>query len=239
MQSEFNLNMAARLLERLGPAVVNGHYAERPFPTEAEAVELFGVSRTVIREAIKSLTAKGMLESRPRIGQRVQPREKWNILDADVLRWMSGAPHAESFLREIAELRKGIEPVAAGLAAQAGTSDSLSLIETAFFDLKQENGDGLAAAIHRFHDAVVNSAGNAVLSRLQMTISLPLANLAATLARSGKPNLDLYASIVNAVRARDVIRAETATRWLLDEESRVRLDANPEVTVKTGLASAG
>jgi DNA-binding FadR family transcriptional regulator len=239
MGPDLNLNMAARLLETLGPAIVRGDYAERPFPIEAEAVELFGVSRTVIREAIKSLAAKGMVESRPRVGQRVQPSEKWNILDSDVLRWISGAPNPDSFLREIAELRKGIEPLAAGLAAQAGTAASLSMIESAFFDLKQADTEMAAMALYRFHESVVLAAGNTIFSKLQTTMSLPLNRLAEAVARSGRPNIDLYASIVNAVRARDAIRAETATRWLLDDESLTLADANPGVTVKIGLASAG
>jgi len=239
MESDLNLNLAARLLERLGPAIVRGDYAAKPFPIEAEAAELFGVSRTVSREAIKSLIAKGMLESRPRVGQRVRPREKWNILDADVQKWMAASPVATTFLREIADVRKGIEPLAAGMATLSGTTESLSMIETAFFDLKQADQATLAVALHRFHDAVVLSANNSVLSKLQTTMSLPIGKLAAMVARSGELNIDQYAAVVNAVRARDVVRAETATRWLLDDESRIFADANYEAADKVALASAG
>jgi DNA-binding FadR family transcriptional regulator len=237
METDINVNMAARLLESLGPAIVRGDYAAKPFPIEAEAAELFGVSRTVSREAIKSLIAKGMLESRPRVGQLVQPREKWNILDADVQKWMVASPIATTFLREIADVRKGIEPMAAGLATLSGTTESLSMIENAFFELKQADGAMLAIALHRFHDAVVLSANNSVLSKLQRTMSLPIRNLTAMVARSGELNIDQYAAVVNAVRARDVVRAETATRWLLDDEGRIFADANYEAGDRAAPAS--
>lgn len=239
MDSQLNMNMSARLLETVGPAIVRGDYNEIPFPNEAESTASWGVSRTVVREAVKSLTAKGLLESRPRIGTRVQPFAKWNLLDADVMRWVVETPNPAAFLREYADLRKGMVPIAAGLAADMASPSALAAIESAYGELKQaEDVSSRLAAIRAFYDSVIEASGNTLFIRLQATMAVAFNRFVNSLLNADAIDLSQYAAVINAIRARDVKRAETSMRWLLDDENRI-LEAPVAVpVVETGRAAA-
>ena len=104
------------VVHQLGLLVIRGVPAPgETLPDETALGEQFGVSRTVLREAIKVLAAKGLVEPRPRVGTRVRPRHGWNLLDCDVLSWRFEAGPDETLLREITEIRGIIEPAAAAL----------------------------------------------------------------------------------------------------------------------------
>jgi len=92
------------MLDHLGKVIVTGGYDDRPFPTEAELSIQHGVSRSVTREAVKMLTAKGLLSARPRQGTIVQPRSSWNLFDADILRWLLERKFSLDLLRQFSEL---------------------------------------------------------------------------------------------------------------------------------------
>lgn len=142
------------------------------FGGEIEASEALGVSRTAYREAIRILAAKGLVESRPKAGTRVTPRERWNLLDPDVLAWtFEGEPEA-AFIRDLFELRGVIEPAAAAFAATRHTSTDLAAMRAALDDMKRH---GLAcaegqAADQRFHRAILSAARNEPLSALASTV---------------------------------------------------------------------
>jgi DNA-binding FadR family transcriptional regulator len=107
------------LAQRLGIAIVTGrHQPGSILPGEIELADNFGVSRSVIRESLRMLTAKGLVESRPKIGTRVRERAAWNLLDPELLGWMfEGAPPL-GFVRSLFQLRMIVEPAAAELAAE-------------------------------------------------------------------------------------------------------------------------
>src|SRR5437762_13484700 len=76
------------IARKLGADILSGNYPTgATLPTEAMATETLGVSRAAYREAVQALIAKGLVESRPKAGTRVLPRERWNLLDPDVLAW--------------------------------------------------------------------------------------------------------------------------------------------------------
>jgi hypothetical protein len=104
------------MLDSLGRAIVTGRYEREAFPTEAELAKQHGVSRSVTREAVKMLTAKGLLSARPRQGTVVQPATNWNLFDTDVLRWLLERQFSIDLLRQFNQLRVAIEPEAAALA---------------------------------------------------------------------------------------------------------------------------
>ena len=110
-------NLTHGMLDTLGRAIVTGRYEHRPFPTEAEIAKTHGVSRSVTREAVKMLTAKGLVSARPRQGTIVQPASAWNLFDTDVLRWTLERKFSVDLLRHFNQLRVAIEPEAAALAA--------------------------------------------------------------------------------------------------------------------------
>ena len=110
----------ASLASEIGLRIVRGDYPPGTIlPNEAKWSETFNVSRSAVREAIKMLMAKSLLASRPKIGSWVEPRERWNLLDRDVLAWYATSPDREVFLKTVQEFRHIIEPEATAFAADA------------------------------------------------------------------------------------------------------------------------
>ncbi len=108
-------NLHGRIVHTLGRRILRGEIR----PGDAlEAASAMAASRTALREAIKVLAAKGLVEARPKVGTRVTPRESWNLLDPDVMAWQHDDALTPSFLRKLTEVRAVIEPQAAAFAAQ-------------------------------------------------------------------------------------------------------------------------
>jgi DNA-binding FadR family transcriptional regulator len=125
-------DLHGRVAHLLATAILRGDYApETILPREAELMETFGVSRTVLREALRTLTSKGLIESRPRVGTRVRPREAWNLLDVDVLDWYSRVAEPMAFALKLQEMREMIEPYAAGLAAASHAPQTFAALDAA------------------------------------------------------------------------------------------------------------
>jgi DNA-binding FadR family transcriptional regulator len=154
---------------RLGAAVVTGAYpADISFPTEADLCRQYGASRSVVREAIKMLTAKGLLGSRPRRGTWVQPEETWNLLDPDVLEWLLERQFSAALLIEFTELRLAVEPGAATLAARVAGAAEKTAIRSAIERMKAADrgeDDPLNANI-AFHVAVLRASCNRFFEQL-------------------------------------------------------------------------
>lgn len=125
-------NLTQQLTHELGKAIVQGKYAvNAAFPTEAELSARFDISRSVTREAVKMLTAKGLVSSRPRKGIRVQPAAQWNMFDNDVLRWTLSVKPSLQLHKEFTQLRAAMEPEAVALAAASATTAQLRALELA------------------------------------------------------------------------------------------------------------
>ncbi len=155
-------NLTYSMLDQLGRDIVTGRFDARPFPTEAELATQFAVSRSVTREAVKMLTAKGLLTARPRQGTTIQPVTTWNLFDTDVLRWLLERKFSLTLLRQFSELRVAIEPAAAALASQAADATGRQRIEAGFQRMvAAEHGDddSLEADI-AFHIAILQASGN-------------------------------------------------------------------------------
>ncbi len=122
-------NRTFSIVEALGGAIVAGEYdAANPLPNEGELAQQFGVSRSILREAVKMLTSKGLVASRPRHGTWVTPEAQWNFLDPDVLNWLLGRAYSPELLIQFTELRLAIEPRAAALAAARATPEAKARI---------------------------------------------------------------------------------------------------------------
>ncbi|MFS0772646.1 FadR/GntR family transcriptional regulator [Sphingomonas sp. 1P08PE] len=157
----------------IGVEIVGG--VRRPgtvFGGEIEASEALGVSRSAYREAIRILAAKGLVESRPKAGTRVTPRERWNLLDPDVLAWTFEGEPDPDFIQDLFELRAVIEPAACAFAARRRSAADLVAMKAA---LDVMEASGLAcpegrAADQRFHRAILAAAGNEPLTSLASTV---------------------------------------------------------------------
>src|SRR6478735_8231449 len=125
-------NVHAFLVDQLGCLIVAGQIgADGALPREDELADQFAVSRTVIREATKTLQALGLITTGPRVGSRVQPLSSWRLLDPQVMDWITDADMASGFERDLLELRGMIEPAAAGYAAERGSDAQIAAIDTA------------------------------------------------------------------------------------------------------------
>src|ERR1700726_1275276 len=125
-------NLTHSTANSLGAAIVPGVYsADNPMPIEAELCRQYGASRSVVREAVKMLNAKGLLGSRPRLGTWVQPETNWNLLDPDVLGWLLERKFSAPLLIEFTELRLAVEPGAAALAARVAGPEEKGGIRSA------------------------------------------------------------------------------------------------------------
>lgn len=158
----------------LGVAILAGRYAPGDvLPGEIEFSEQLKVSRTAYREAIRILSAKGLVESRPRTGTRVCQRSRWNLLDPDILAWAFESEPSEAFIRDLFELRMIVEPAAAALAAERRSGLDIArmghaLEEMGRHGLTTETG---RAADQAFHTAILEAARNGPLIALSSSIA--------------------------------------------------------------------
>lgn len=162
-------NLTYTVANSIGTAIVTAVYtADNPIPIEAELCRQYGASRSVVREAVKMLTAKGLLGSRPRLGTWVQPEENWNLLDPDVLGWLLERKFSAALLIEFTELRLAVEPGAAALAARVAGPEGKAAIRGAIERMQAaERGDGdpLEPDID-FHVAVLRASRNRFYAQL-------------------------------------------------------------------------
>jgi len=169
-------NLTFGLLDRLGKQIVTGEFHGHPFPTEAELSASNGVSRSVTREAVKMLAAKGLLTARPRQGITIRPEADWNLFDPDVLNWLLQRKFSIELLAQFNQLRAAIEPAAAALAATAGDGAALALIEAGFARMEaadRAQDDGLDADI-AFHLAILHASGNPFFNQFRELVSTAL-----------------------------------------------------------------
>jgi DNA-binding FadR family transcriptional regulator len=157
----------------LGPAILSGEYVPGSIlPGEVEFSEALDVSRSAYREAVQVLIAKGLVESRPKTGTRVLPRDRWNLLDPEVLAWaFAGEPELD-FIRNLFELRAIVEPAAAALAARRRTRADLKTMRDALAGMGRHTlaTDAGRGADRDFHDAILRATRNDLLTVLSSGI---------------------------------------------------------------------
>ena len=215
-----------RLARGIGERILAGEFAPGTLlPNEAEWGKIYAVSRTAVREAIKTLTGKGLLLSRPKIGSRVQPREGWNLLDRDVLSWHRSAIDRRSFAASTQEARRIIEPGIAELAAKKRSAEQLDRLVTALENMRKAKSvpENVGADVE-FHSALLQAANNALLVPFGIIIEQALANLFDyTSQRNPHQNLAirLHENIVRAVVAQDGVAARQAMVKLIDDTDAV------------------
>lgn len=213
-------NLTVNLLEILGRAIVTGRYDGRQFPIEADIAKAHGVSRSVIREAVKMLTAKGLLSARPRQGTVVEPAASWNLFDPDVLRWSLERKFSIDLLRQFNQLRVGIEPEAAALAAIVHDKESLAAIRSGLDAMRvgRHGGEALEADI-AFHIAVLRATGNPFYVQLRSVVETALrVSIQFTNRIKGHTaSIEDHAAAAAAIAARDPNGARIAMRKIIGD----------------------
>nr|WP_118180953.1 FadR/GntR family transcriptional regulator [Paraburkholderia phosphatilytica] len=213
-------DLHGRVAYELGTAILRGDYApDAILPREAELMDAFGVSRTVLREALRTLTSKGLIESRPRVGTRVRPRHAWNLLDVDVLDWYARVAPPVAFALKLQEMREMIEPYAAALAAQSHDDDALAKIGAAHAEMvAARHVDEWVRADLRFHLSVLAACSNELLIPLGTLIERTLeAQLRLNARRADVFNASLaeHTAVYDAIRLRNAQAAREAMEVLL------------------------
>lgn len=215
-------NVHGNTVDHLGEAIVAGRYvAGMSIPPEPLLCEELGVSRTVVREAVKSLIAKGLLTTGPKVGTKVLAEGEWNWFDPDVIAWQSKAGLTPEFLRDLQELRRVMEPAAVRMAAERITDPEIAEIEAAFAGMKRavENGGDYVTYDLRFHQGLLRAAKNRMVVQMSKALSALLrTSFEISTSRKDGPlrSLPLHREVLDAVIARDPARAEKAVLVLID-----------------------
>ena len=215
-------NTHGQTLDRLGERIVAGHYPpDTPVPPEPLLCAEFGVSRTVIREAVKSLVAKGLLVTGPKLGTRVLPSAQWNWFDPDVVGWQARAGLTHDFLRDLQELRRVVEPAGVRLAAERATAQDIAEIEAAYAGMKDAIEHGGDYVFHdlRFHQGLLRACHNRMVVQVSKALGALLrTSFEISTRRPDGPllSLRLHRAVLDAVIARAPQRAERAILRLID-----------------------
>lgn len=210
------------VVHKLGLAILSGEYAPGDtLSTEVASAEELNVSRGAYREAIQVLTAKGLVESRPKAGTQVLPRSNWNLLDPDVIAWaFAGEPDID-FIRNLFDLRAIVEPAAAVLAAERRNHSDLKAMKDALITMRHNaliTETGRMADRH-FHGAILHATRNDALIALTASIgavvnwTTQFKQRQRTLPRNPIPD---HERVYDAIAARDSEAAGEAMRVLVE-----------------------
>ena len=215
-------NVHGNTVDHLGEAIVAGRYAAgASIPPEPLLGEELGVSRTVVREAVKSLIAKGLVTSGPKVGTRVQTSDQWNWFDPDVIIWQSKAGLTREFLRDLQDLRRVVEPAAVRMAAERATSEDIAGIEAAFEGMRKavhEGGDYVTYDL-RFHQGLLRACHNRMIVQMSKALGALLRTsfeISTTRKDGPKDSLPLHRAVLDAVIAGHPGKAEAAILILID-----------------------
>ncbi|MFI6024752.1 FadR/GntR family transcriptional regulator [Amycolatopsis magusensis] len=205
----------------LGSRIVAGEIGDGVVLDLTELGRELDVSMTALREALKVLAAKGLVEARQKRGTYVRSREHWNLLDSDVIRWRSEAGDTAEVLRDLAEVRAVLEPAAASLAARRRTDQDLAELDAALADMRTAADPAAeVAADLRWHRGLLRATGNQMLTRMDVFIE-PALRLRDALVHghSADDPVPSHAAVVDAVRRGDPEAAAAAVSALLTKAS--------------------
>lgn len=215
------------VVNRIGQLIVTGDLAAGDQIVPEELGETFGVSRPVVREALRVLEAKGMVRPRPRTGTRVLPMREWNLLDQDVISWRVKSPSGAVQLRELSDLRAAVEVYAARMCAENASPAQVAALREACDRMAATGtaGDlsGFTAADITFHTLILEASGNAVFGHFAAPFGAFLharEDLHTLPEHVSDPVLDTHRQLVEAIGRSDPAAAEALSRTLVDIAQR-------------------
>ncbi|WP_410012830.1 FadR/GntR family transcriptional regulator [Sodalis sp. C49] len=213
-------NLSYILAEKLGQRILAGEYAAGDIlPGEIELGDLFGVSRTAVREAVKILAAKGMLLPRPRIGTRVLPRHQWNFLDQELLGWWVTRENFDGVMDHFLVMRTSLEPQACALAAVNATDEEKNRLVMLMEEMQLLHAHfDRERWIHvdaQFHRHIYEISGNPFLSSFANLFSSIYQNYFRAIVSDENVKADPHQAIVDAILAGDSREAMAACQRLL------------------------
>ncbi|SDF48150.1 FadR/GntR family transcriptional regulator [Phytopseudomonas seleniipraecipitans] len=221
-------SMHAQIVQELGVRIVSGRFKpEEKLPLEASLCEEYKVSRPVLREATRVLSAKGLVHSKPRVGTVVRPRNEWHLLDPDVLFWLVQSTPQSQFFNTLAGVRRILEPEIAALAATTATEEDIAAIEDAYLRMERaQTRQELLQPDIDFHRCIAEATHNDLLAYMCNMLSSPLReSINVTNLRPNTQQLSLprHKAILTAIKNRDALGARHASLVQLDD-TRLALD---------------
>ena len=213
-----------QIARALGSEILAGVYPPgTTLPNETALLSRFHISRTVLREVIKTLTAKGLVVAKTRIGTRVVDPAHWNFFDAEVLSWKVGLGMDHAFRQSLVEVRRSIEPAAAALAAQRRTPEDLAALRACIAAMANpaHSRESFAEADRDFHLRVGAASGNPLMRSLAGVIETALIASFSLSSPTDAPDLqagavEAHKAIVDAIENRDAKGAELAMLAVID-----------------------
>jgi DNA-binding FadR family transcriptional regulator len=224
-------NLHGHVTQELGVRIVSG--ALRPgeaLPREEVLAEQMAVSRTALREAMRVLSAKGLVEARPKVGTRVREERYWQQLDADVLAWRCASMPTADFVQKLVEMREIFEPAGAALAARRCNADQFERIEAAYKAMEAaSNSDQWAEADLAFHESVLVATNNELMISLFSVVETALGSyfvLSARKSNDFKYSLPYHRKVYEAIRKRQPEVARRAMQQMI-LDSRANITGKP------------
>ncbi|GGH22883.1 GntR family transcriptional regulator [Alsobacter metallidurans] len=234
-------NVHSQIADRIGMSIIRGEIAPgEVLPSEMRICEMLEVSRPVVREAIRVLAGKGLIESRAKSGTRVRPPEAWSHLDPDVLRWRLASTDVDTYLQKLFALRYAVEPAAAAIAAEAATAEDCAAIGAALagMDNAADNAAFVEADI-AFHKAIYLATRNELFWPIAQMLEIS-SRQSFTIAAEGdhrKRALAEHRAVFTAIEARQPEAARAAALVLLDSSAgdleKLRAPAPARTTART------
>ena len=207
----------------IGREIVSGRVPQGTnIPNEAEISARFDVGRSAVREAVKMLAAKGLVQSRPKRGTQVLPAKGWNFFDRDVLLWLRDSSPELGIILELLELRLGVEPKAANLAAQRASAEQLRAISAAYACMcaaAEGHADPVQSDVS-FHEAIVTATSNrffqpfGILIRTALSVTAPTTN---AIFGHSVGDLEAHGRVLAAIESRDAEAAAAHMEHMLAE----------------------
>jgi DNA-binding FadR family transcriptional regulator len=197
---------------------------ESALSTEGDLCRHFTVSRTILREAVKVLAAKGLIELRPRTGIRVRPRNEWNLVDPDLLGWLCEAGVDDLFVRDLCEVRAIVEPAAAELAASRASAEEIEEL-LHWYRLIEANTDNEGARLEadrKFHAAIFAACHNVFLTQMNTTVGVALRatqQIGVHLPQVMQESVLAHKEVADAIARRDAPAARAAMERLIEQST--------------------
>lgn len=232
LMAESSKRIHVQVARQIARKILSGELEQgTKLPSELELCELFGISRTALRESMKLLSAKGLIASRPKVGTKVLTRENWHFLDPQLLEWLQDLEGTEIFLHQFLGLRKAIEPEACALASMNATMEQRKEISILFQNMTKaalaDDEELWSENDLEFHCKIFQSTGN--------NFFVPFGNILSTIfrrfidhsAEGGRYCLDEHRAIYDAIMTGNSIQARNASAILLkDDNQRLAAVAN-------------
>ena len=226
-------NFHTFVINEIGLGIVTGKFPVGSIlASDAVMMESYGVSRTVLREALKTLEAKGLVEARPKVGTRVSPTSRWSLFDPQVLTWHYYAKPDRRFYESLFDVRRALETRAAALAAQRRTAENIRVMKYWLHQMDSANGDlenhGIAAL--EIHRTVAETSGNPLMRSVTGIVELTLALALRQCDKTGADaylhaSLETLTTLVAAIGDSDSAAATTIVEQVIDLDEACVLTA--------------